>query len=225
VSITSVNALAAASRLRRDLAVLYQPAQLEFYSLLHFYTKYAGGGYRGLLQPVSPSLEGPFFYFYSQYAWDFYSVSAPAEVSGLLLQGSAGVLALLGSSHFFGDLYTSSLEALPCWGFEHSSAFPSFFSASQGSLVAKDFFVDQELSSDYLSGLVGQLSFCEPTLPSVTTSFLLGSVLQDWRLLKLEREVWRTVDMLTLARQSAFYRKKFYSNFYDPASLVSKVSV
>lgn len=31
--------------------------------------------------------------------------------------------------------------------------------------------------------------------------------------------------MLTMARQSSFYRKKFYSNFYDPASLISKVSI
>jgi hypothetical protein len=72
---------------------------------------------------------------------------------------------------------------------------------------------------------VAGLSLLEPQLPSLGSFFLKLEALQDWRFLKLEREVWRTIDMLTLARQSSFYRKKFYSNFYDPASLASKVSI
>jgi hypothetical protein len=49
--------------------------------------------------------------------------------------------------------------------------------------------------------------------------------LHDWRVLKLEREVWRSVDLLSMGRQAAFLRKKYYSNFFDPSLLVSKVSM
>jgi len=46
----------------------------------------------------------------------------------------------------------------------------------------------------------------------------------DWRELKLEREVWRTLDMLSTARQSLTFRKKYYADLFEPASITSKVS-
>jgi len=48
--------------------------------------------------------------------------------------------------------------------------------------------------------------------------------LNDWRELKLEREIWRSVDTLSGARHHLLFRKKYYSNFYEPTSLLNKVS-
>lgn len=75
------------------------------------------------------------------------------------------------------------------------------------------------------AGYLGQLGFMSSDLLSLAQYYRRIELAQDWRSLKLEREVWRTVDMLTMAKQSGYYRKKYYSNFYDPASLVSKVSI
>ncbi len=49
-------------------------------------------------------------------------------------------------------------------------------------------------------------------------------VLQDWRELKLEREVWRSLDLLGLGRQSLAFRQKYYADLFEPASMTSKVS-
>lgn len=48
--------------------------------------------------------------------------------------------------------------------------------------------------------------------------------LADWRELKLEREVWRSADMLGMARQDTLRRKHFYAGFYEPASIASHAS-
>lgn len=48
--------------------------------------------------------------------------------------------------------------------------------------------------------------------------------LNDWRELKLEREIWRSIDSLAGARNHLMFRKKYYSNFYEPGSLINKVS-
>jgi cytochrome c oxidase subunit 1 len=56
---------------------------------------------------------------------------------------------------------------------------------------------------------------------------LLGNLdyLNDWRELKFEREIWRSVDDLSAARKHWLFRKKYYSNFYEPSSLINKVSI
>jgi heme/copper-type cytochrome/quinol oxidase subunit 1 len=46
----------------------------------------------------------------------------------------------------------------------------------------------------------------------------------DWRELKLEREVWRSLDMLNLSRQQLNFRKKYYADLFQPASITNKVS-
>jgi heme/copper-type cytochrome/quinol oxidase subunit 1 len=48
--------------------------------------------------------------------------------------------------------------------------------------------------------------------------------LMDWRTLKLEREIWRSLDFLSQARQASVFRRKFYTELFDPTSSVSKVS-
>lgn len=48
--------------------------------------------------------------------------------------------------------------------------------------------------------------------------------LNDWRALKLEREVWRSVDTLGSARRHWLFRQKHYSTFYEPATMINKVS-
>lgn len=65
--------------------------------------------------------------------------------------------------------------------------------------------------------------------PSLNPKFLTAGhatveFWNDWRALKLEREVWRTVDMLSLAKQQLTFRKKFYADLFNPASLTNKVS-
>jgi hypothetical protein len=56
---------------------------------------------------------------------------------------------------------------------------------------------------------------------------LLGNLdyLNDWRDLKLEREVWRSADDLATARKHWLLRKKYYASFYEPTSLINKVSI
>ena len=52
----------------------------------------------------------------------------------------------------------------------------------------------------------------------------LNGLLQDWRELKLEREVWRSLDLLGQSRQSLSFRRKYYAELFEPASMTSKVS-
>jgi len=47
----------------------------------------------------------------------------------------------------------------------------------------------------------------------------------DWRELRLERDVWRSIDDLSIARRHWLLRKKYFSNFYEPETLISKVSI
>lgn len=47
----------------------------------------------------------------------------------------------------------------------------------------------------------------------------------DWRELRLERDIWRSVDDLSIARRHWNLRKKYFSNFYEPETLISKVSI
>ena len=47
----------------------------------------------------------------------------------------------------------------------------------------------------------------------------------DWRELRLERDIWRSVDDLSLARRHWNLRKKYFANFYEPETLISKVSI
>jgi hypothetical protein len=116
-----------------------------------------------------------------------------------------------------------STPQLPRTMFENR--FPSLWSAIR-PLSLSDF-----LSTGVFAPFVksfevqSQLGSLAPSLPDLNSIFLGFELLQDWRCLKLEREVWRTIDMLSLAQQSSLYRRKFYSNFYDPASLASKVSL
>jgi hypothetical protein len=51
-----------------------------------------------------------------------------------------------------------------------------------------------------------------------------GALLQDWRELKLEREVWRSLDLLSQSRQSLSFRRKYYADLFEPTALTSKVS-
>jgi len=46
----------------------------------------------------------------------------------------------------------------------------------------------------------------------------------DWRELKLEREVWRSLDMLSMSRRQLNFRKKYYADLFEPASVTNKVS-
>jgi len=46
----------------------------------------------------------------------------------------------------------------------------------------------------------------------------------DWRELKLEREVWRSLDILNMSRQQLNFRKKYYADLFEPASITNKVS-
>lgn len=55
---------------------------------------------------------------------------------------------------------------------------------------------------------------------SVQQSFLM-----DWRELKLEREVWRSLDMLNLGQQAVYARRRYYTPLLEPAATLSKVSV
>jgi hypothetical protein len=57
--------------------------------------------------------------------------------------------------------------------------------------------------------------------------YILGcfDYLNDWRQLKLERELWRSIDDLSTARKHWLLRKRYYANFYAPASLINKVSI
>jgi len=52
-----------------------------------------------------------------------------------------------------------------------------------------------------------------------------ASFLADWRTLRLEREVWRSCDLLTMGRLSAGARRKYYANLFEPTSLANKVSI
>jgi hypothetical protein len=56
---------------------------------------------------------------------------------------------------------------------------------------------------------------------------LLGNLdyLNDWRDLKLEREIWRSADDLATARKHWLLRKRYYASFYEPTSLINKVSI
>ena len=47
----------------------------------------------------------------------------------------------------------------------------------------------------------------------------------DWKELRLEREIWRSIDDLSLARRHWLLRKKYYANFYEPETLINKVSI
>lgn len=66
------------------------------------------------------------------------------------------------------------------------------------------------------------------SLRNAATSFCMAlwrvDYLNDWRELKLEREVWRSIDSLASARGHLLFKKKYYSTFYEPTSLVNKVS-
>lgn len=50
------------------------------------------------------------------------------------------------------------------------------------------------------------------------------SLLADWRELKLEREVWRSLDLLAMQTQLGGQRRRYYTDFFEPALLTSKVS-
>jgi cytochrome c oxidase subunit 1 len=51
-----------------------------------------------------------------------------------------------------------------------------------------------------------------------------STCLADWRELKFEREVWRSLDFLHLGHSRLSYRRKYYANFFEPASTLSKLS-
>jgi hypothetical protein len=46
----------------------------------------------------------------------------------------------------------------------------------------------------------------------------------DWRELKLERELWRSLDVLNMSRQQLNFRKKYYADLFEPTSITNKVS-
>lgn len=48
--------------------------------------------------------------------------------------------------------------------------------------------------------------------------------LADWRELKLEREVWRSLDFLSQSRQALAFRRRYYADLFEPAQMTSKVS-
>jgi hypothetical protein len=75
------------------------------------------------------------------------------------------------------------------------------------------------------AGSTSLLSWGRGLLAQQTHASEVADYWGDWRELKLEREVWRTLDLLTVARQQAGYRRKFYSNFFEPARLASQVTV
>jgi len=57
------------------------------------------------------------------------------------------------------------------------------------------------------------------------SSLLAFDYLNDWRTLKLERELWRSIDNLSTARKHWLLRKRYYANFHAPATLINKVSI
>jgi len=60
----------------------------------------------------------------------------------------------------------------------------------------------------------------------ITNDFFVHSLdyFLDWRELKLEREVWRSLDMLNASRRQLNFRKKYYADLFEPASVTNKVS-
>lgn len=54
---------------------------------------------------------------------------------------------------------------------------------------------------------------------------LATGVWADWRTLKLEREVWRSIDWLTTAKRHWFVGRQTYANFFEPAASTGKVSI
>jgi heme/copper-type cytochrome/quinol oxidase subunit 1 len=48
---------------------------------------------------------------------------------------------------------------------------------------------------------------------------------QDWRALKLERELWRSSDFLGQGLQTFWFRRRYYTNLMSPSTLVNKVSI
>jgi len=131
------------------------------------------------------------------------------------------------SSFSWGSLVPTTVQILGS-DLPHSPTSQSFSHFSVETLTPEfGDFLRFSLAGSFAGGfnLTPSFSAGPLSLPSLSSFFLKLDALQDWRFLKLEREIWRTADMLTMARQSAFYRKKFYSNFYDPASLISKVSI
>lgn len=48
--------------------------------------------------------------------------------------------------------------------------------------------------------------------------------LNDWRALKLEREVWRSLDTLTAAKRHWHLRQHYYTQLTEPQALINKVS-
>jgi heme/copper-type cytochrome/quinol oxidase subunit 1 len=51
-----------------------------------------------------------------------------------------------------------------------------------------------------------------------------NSFFNDWRNLKFERETWRSFDDLFLAKKHWNLRKRYYSTFFEPISVINKVS-
>lgn len=49
--------------------------------------------------------------------------------------------------------------------------------------------------------------------------------LLDWQEIKFEREIWRSADDMSIARRHWLMRKKYFANFYEPETLISKVSI
>jgi len=52
----------------------------------------------------------------------------------------------------------------------------------------------------------------------------LVAMLADWRELKLEREVWRSLDFILLNSAGLFNRRRYYTDFFEPSLFTSKVS-
>ena len=51
-----------------------------------------------------------------------------------------------------------------------------------------------------------------------------AALVADWRELKLEREVWRSLDFLLLNTVSLVKRHRYYTDFFEPSFMTSKVS-
>jgi len=74
---------------------------------------------------------------------------------------------------------------------------------------------------DFLSGCASAVAAQVTAANSAQAHF---DYVADWRELRLEREVWRSLDLLNSSRVSQTHRPRFYSSLYSPALTSLKVS-
>ena len=91
------------------------------------------------------------------------------------------------------------------------------------------FFFKKEVNLDLLSREFSGFFFKSRSLSNIIDSYTNSLIdidyLFDWQELHLEREVWRSADDLSIARRHWQLRKLYFANFFEPDTLINKVSI